>query len=915
MYKPILRGSMQKNKLNKSFPIVGLLIIFIVNLLLIVLTHWQWRNTMQKYFPLQNEIQIIKNDLSQAHLWLEEAIAGDPHVDIVKDIIIPLQNHSFERYIKHAKTLFTEQEDELYLLELQNINIKLEDLYTVAKHRLEESNLHGIGSDLDQFFDSEFNDIFTSIDNFIININHKIDKELADREYFFIWVIVMFFFINLIIFTILIISRQRQKKDQHKLYEEKERAIVTLRSIGDAVITTDVKGNITFLNDIAEILTEYTNKEVQGLHIDSVLNLYNLKTGEKEITPITDVIHKRITKIISSGTRLVNRTGTEYILTDSAAPVEGEDGDILGTVLVLQNDTERFSMHETLKKSESKYRNLVENIKNHYLFYIHDTDGVFTYVSNSVTDILGYSKEEFQRHYSVYLTDDTMNDKIKEMISKCIQGDQQKPYNISIYHHNGSICYLEVLESPMYNKKGDVVAVEGVARNITETYLAHQNIKEQKELLHYRAYHDTLTDLPNRQLFLDRLSQSIKYAQRFGNKIAVLFIDLDHFKEINDSLGHHIGDEVLKSVSVKLEKQIRDTDTLARLGGDEFILMLDTLHDNHSIIDMVKKLTDSMNEPILAGEHQLYLTMSIGVSLYPDDANTSEDLLRNADAAMYKAKKSGRNTYCYYTEEMTQKAFERIELETSLRHALNKEEFIVYYQPQMDGITDTIVGVEALVRWQHPVKGTLDPEEFIPLAEEIGLIIPLDRWIMETAMKQLVHWYKEGLNPGTLALNLSIKQLQQPDFIMKVSSLMSETGCKAEWLSFEITETQIMINPEQSILILQELSNMGLILAIDDFGTGYSSLSYLKKLPISKLKIDQSFIKGLPDDNEDIGIVKAVIILSKSLNLDIIAEGVETSEQKKFLLENGCKDIQGFIYSKPKPALEIKKYLENLIKQ
>jgi len=904
---------MQKKKLNKPFPIVGLFIIFIVNLILIILTHWQWQNTMQKYFPLQNEIQIIKNDLSQAHLWLEEVIAGDPYVDIVKDIIIPLQNHPFERYIKHAEILLTEKGDAPYLHELQNINIKLDDLYTVAKQRLEESNLHGIGSELDQFFDQEFKNILTMIDNFIVKINLKIDNELADREYFFIWVIVMFLFINLIIFTILILSRQRQKKDQHRLYEEKERAIVTLRSIGDAVITTDVKGNITFLNDVAEELTEYTNKEVQGLHIDSVLNLYNLKTGEKEITPITDVIQKRITKLISNGTQLINKNGKEYILSDSAAPVESENGDILGTVLVLQNDTERHRMNEILRKSESKYRNLVENVKNHYIFYIHDIDGVFTYVSNSVNDILGYSKEEFQKHYSQYLTDDPMNDNVTEMTNKCMQGEQQKPYNISIYHSNGSICYLELLEAPIYNTQGDVVAIEGVARDITENYLAQQNIKEQKELLHYRAHHDILTNLPNRQLFLDRLTQSIKYAQRFGHKIAVLFIDLDHFKEINDSLGHHIGDEVLKSVSTKLQKHIRDTDTLARLGGDEFILMLDTLQENNFIIDMVKKLMDTMNEPILAGEHKLYLTMSIGVSLYPDDAHVSQDLLRNADAAMYKAKDSGRNTYCFYTEEMTQKAYERIVMETSLRQALEQEEFIVYYHPQMDGITNNIVGVEALIRWKHPVKGILKPEQFLPLAEEIGLIIPMDRWMMKTAMIQFVQWYKEGLDPGVLSLNLSIKQLQQPDFITMVSSLMKEVECSAEWISLEITETQIMSNPEHSILILQELSDLGIKLAVDDFGTGYSSLSYLKQLPISKLKIDQSFIKGLPDDNEDAGIVKAVIILSKSLNLDIIAEGVETPEQKKFLLENGCNNIQGFVYSEPEPAFKIKKYLENSI--
>lgn len=905
---------MQQNKPYNSLPIIGLLIIFIVDFILIVLIHWQWHYTMQKYIPLQNEIQIVKNDLSKAHLWLEEAIGGDPYIDIDKDVMIPFQHQSFDLYIEHATIILTKKEDKPYLLELQKIETKLEDLYTVAKYRWEKSKVHGIGSDLDQAFDEEYKDVLTLIDNFTVKINQKIDHELAERQYFFTWVLVIFLLINFIVFSMLIISRRRQQQYQRSLYEEKERAIVTLRSIGDAVITTDIDGNITFFNDIAEILTEYTNEEVQGLSSDAVLDLYNINTGKKVIIPITDVIHKGITKLISSDIKLVSKTGKEYILRDSAAAVKSEEGKILGTVLVFQNNTERHEMEEVLKKSESKYRNLVENVKNHYFFYVHDMDGIFTYVSNSIIDILGYTKKEFETYYLEYLTDDPMNDKVEDLTQKCMQGEQQKPYIISTYHSNGSVCYLELLESPVYNSEGEVIAVEGVARNITENYLAQQNIQEQKELLNYRAHHDTLTNLPNRQLLLDRLSQSIKYAQRFENKIAVLFIDLDHFKEINDSLGHHIGDEVLKNVSMRLNEQIRETDTLARLGGDEFILMLDTLHDNHFIIDMVQNLMDTMKEPILAGKHQVYLTLSIGVSLYPDDAILSEDLLRNADAAMYKAKDNGRNTYCFYTEEMTQKAFERIEMETSLRQALEKEELLVYYHAQMDGITDDIVGLEALIRWQHPVMGILEPEAFIPLAEEIGLIIPLDKWMMKTAMSQFVQWYKEGLDPAVLALNLSIKQLRQPDFVMMVSSLLKETGCKAEWISFEITETQVMINPEHCILILQELNDMGIKLAIDDFGTGYSSLSYLKQLPISKLKIDKSFIKGLPDDNEDAGIVKAIIMLSKSLHLDIIAEGVETPEQKKFLVENGCKDIQGFIYAKPKPAAEIKKCLENLIK-
>ena len=901
---------MHKIKLHRYLPIASLFIILLINFIFIVFVHWQWDHSLNKYLPLQMQIQTLKSDLSKAHLWLEEALSGDTSIDIEKDIMLPLAHRSIHTSIQKLDTIITDKEDESIVSKLKKLDIKLEDFYTLAQHRWEEAKLHATGSDLDQVFDRKFNTILADIDEISLHITQRISDESADRKYYFSWILVLFLLINFSVFSMLLSSRRRQQKYYDSLLEEKERAVITLSSIGDAVITTDVKGNITFLNGIAEILTEYKNEEVQGKHIDSVIDLYNSKTGKKVITPISDVINRGVTKLISNGTKLVTRTGKEYMLSDTAAAVKNKEGEILGTVMVFQNDTERYAMEDALKKSESKYRSLVENVKQHYFFYAHDTEGIITYVSNSLTDVLGYSKEAFKTHYAKYLTDDPMNEKAEECAEKAMKGELQEPYNLSIYHHNGSVCYLEVVESPVFDSEGEVISIEGVARDITDNYLAQKNIKEQKELLAYRAHHDALTDLPNRQLFLDRLSQSIKYAQRFDEKVGVLFIDLDHFKEINDSLGHHVGDELLKRVSHKLHQQIRETDTLARLGGDEFIIILDTLNDTNIIIDIIKKLMDVMNQPILIEEKQLYITLSIGVSLYPDDGKTSEDLLKNADAAMYNAKDNGRNTYRFYTEEMTQKAFARIEMETSLRQAVEREEFVVYYHPQIDGIDDVIVGIEALIRWNHPKRGMLLPEEFMSLAEEIGLMIPIDRWVMKKAMDQLLQWHKEGLNPGKLALNLSMKQLGQSDFIEVVSSLLKQTGCQAEWIIFEITETQVMKDPERSILILKALRNMNIELAIDDFGTGYSSLSYLKRLPIDKLKIDQSFVKGLPHDNEDSGIVKALITLSKSLKLSIIAEGVETVEQKNFLIENGCRTLQGYLYAEPMPCDDIKEILK-----
>jgi len=445
---------------------------------------------------------------------------------------------------------------------------------------------------------------------------------------------------------------------------------------------------------------------------------------------------------------------------------------------------------------------------------------------------------------------------------------------------------------------------------LTESQL---ELEDKNSLLHYKASHDSLTDLPNRDLFLDRLSQSIKLAHRTKKLIAVLFIDLDRFKEINDSLGHLVGDEVLREVGLRLSREVRETDTVARLSGDEFTILFDNLETQNFVVDFVENILHVMREPIFVKSHKLYSTLSIGIAFYPEDGQSEEILLKNADIAMYKAKDEGRNTYHFYTQEMTDKAVERISMESDLRQALDKEEFIIYYQPQIDGKTGQLIGMEALIRWNHGSMGLISPEKFIPLAEDTGIIIELDRWTMLTAMKQMVKWHEKGYKPGILAMNLAMKQLQQKDFIYVLVSMLKESKCNPEWLELEVTEGKIMKNPENSISILDKISDLGIELAIDDFGTGYSSLSYLKRLPIDKLKIDRSFIRNLPNDKDDIAIAKAIISLSKSLNLKVIAEGVETKKQKDFLITNNCSNIQGYFYSKPMPVDEMDEYLKKTI--
>ena len=445
---------------------------------------------------------------------------------------------------------------------------------------------------------------------------------------------------------------------------------------------------------------------------------------------------------------------------------------------------------------------------------------------------------------------------------------------------------------------------------IKKRELIQEELKVQKETLHHHAHHDSLTGLPNRFLFNDRLKQTIKQAVRDDTKIAVLFIDLDHFKGINDSMGHRVGDELLVEVAKRLKGEIRQTDTLARLGGDEFSIVINQINNNDSVVEVTQNLLKIMNAPIELRDQSFYVTLSIGVAIFPDDGSSPDELLKNADAAMYQAKDDGRNTYQFYTQAMTEKAFERIAMESSFRDALSKEEFIVHYQPQVNAETELISGMEALVRWEHPSMGLISPSKFLTFANDTGLIVPLDQWVMKTAMSQHVSWHQSGLQPGILALNVTLRQLQQEDFVDSIKRLLEETGCKAKWLELEVTEGQLMKDSNAAIEILNQIKELGISLAIDDFGTGYSSLSQLKRLPINKLKIDQSFIRDLPFDEEDVVISKTIIALAKNMGLTVIAEGVETEQQKEFLLKNSCHFIQGFYYSKPIVASEMEEKLK-----
>ncbi len=566
---------------------------------------------------------------------------------------------------------------------------------------------------------------------------------------------------------------------------------------------------------------------------------------------------------------------------------------------------------EKMKLSEQS-KELIEIIeKSNIELYIVDFEtDQYTYVNNGAIYESGYTKEELLT-MSIYDLNPNLTLKDALKFKKEIEESKTKSISIISKHkrRNGNEYAVQAYIHKLRFNNKDAYVIYDI--NISEKEKAQKELLEQRDAFHHQAHHDVLTNLPNRALLMDRITQAIYKAQRNNKQFAILFIDLDQFKQINDSLGHEIGDLVIKQVAVRFTKILRKEDTFARLGGDEFTILMEDIKSSSDAAVLAQKLLKNTQKPFLIKKHELYITCSIGVSLYPQDAKQVNLLLRNADAAMYRAKERGRNTFDFYTKDMTKSAFERVIMETSLRHAISENEFVVYYQPQYNIKTDTIIGVEALARWQHPQIGLIQPASFLPLAQEIGMIVKIDKLIAKKAMLQFAKWRQNGINLKKLSLNLTVQQLMENNFIDEVKENLSKINFNPKWLRFEITESQIMTNPEVAIDKLLLLNDINIEVSIDDFGTGYSSLSYLKKLPIKELKIDKSFIDDIPHDNESSGIVQTIIALSKILNLDVIAEGVEDIKQKKFLLENGCENIQGYLYSKPLSVQEMAQLFSN----
>jgi diguanylate cyclase (GGDEF)-like protein/PAS domain S-box-containing protein len=563
--------------------------------------------------------------------------------------------------------------------------------------------------------------------------------------------------------------------------------------------------------------------------------------------------------------------------------------------LEMQNEELRKAQEE-LEASRSRYADLYDFAPTSYLTF--DKNGVILEMNLSGAGLLGVDRQRLiNKPFSLFVVEgdrDTFRGHLRDTLRK----ETRQISEIRIRRKDGFVLSVQLQSIAAEGPGGKSTSCRTVVIDITER-------KRMEERIQHEANHDTLTNLPNRMLFMNILSIEMAQAQRGKKKFAVLFLDLDRFKEINDTLGHDIGDTLLMEVAGRLRRSVRASDTVSRRGGDEFNILLTEIPDADAIITIAKKVVDSFSTPYEIRGHEFTMSTSVGISIYPEDGESMDALFKNADIAMYNAKGQGGNSYRFYNTSMNIRSIERMRFESWLRHALDRSELAVYYLPQFTIDTRQVLSAEALVRWRHPELGMLDPVRFLPFAEEIGFITAIDEWVLKTACARVKEWHNAGLPHLRLSVNLSAKHLQKSNLVERIAGILHETGFDPHLLDVEITESVAMRNLEQTIPKISKLAEMGVGISIDNFGTGYSSTNYLKKLPIQNLKIDKSVIKDIATDSYRRALISAATDMARKMNLGVIAVGVETEEQLEFLRSIGCQEMQGFLFSRPLPEEEI----------
>ena len=568
----------------------------------------------------------------------------------------------------------------------------------------------------------------------------------------------------------------------------------------------------------------------------------------------------------------------------------------------IQDITERKQADEALREAERRYRSIFENAIEG-IYQSTPSDGYLA-VNPALARMYGYASPQEMIAVLRDIDHQLYVDPHRraEFMRLMEQDNVVTNFESRIYRRNGEVIWISENARAVHDSGGNLLFFEGTVEAITERKLYEAEIR-------FQATHDALTGLPNRTLLYDRMQQAMLHSERYGNLTAIAFLDLDQFKFINDSLGHQVGDELLKITAQRLKSCLRESDTVARQGGDEFVLLLISQPNEESITQTMQRVLHEVAQPWIANDLEFRITCSIGVTLYPNDGHDAETLLKHADSAMYKAKELGRNMFQYYAAEMNSTVTDRLELLNRLRQAIPNDELVLHYQPKLNLASGEIIGVEALIRWSSAHSGLVSPGAFIPLAEETGLIIPIGEWVLQTACRRNRAWQDAGYPPIVISVNLSLRQLARGDIVQQVARVLTETGLEACWLELEITESVMATDVEKSFAMLTELRAMGVRISLDDFGTGYSSLSYLKRFPIDTLKIDQSFVRDIAIDGNSAAIVRAIVSLGHNLNLNVLAEGIETAEQSALLRQNGCNEGQGYLIGRPVPERDFLKLL------
>lgn len=592
-------------------------------------------------------------------------------------------------------------------------------------------------------------------------------------------------------------------------------------------------------------------------------------------------------------------SGDARVLHTQKIPMLDAHGNAEYLLTISQDISERKQVEQALRASEQRFRLIAENVSD--LIAVVNSNGKRLYNSPSYRylfgdDVLLPGSDSFAQ---IHVDD---REQVIQHFHDTVKTGQGRPAQFRFILPDGNVRFIESQGNAVRSESGEVDRIIIVSRDVTDRLSADERLR-------HLAHHDLLTDLPNRVLMRDRIEQSLMQAQRSITRAAILFIDLDHFKNINDLLGHTVGDQLLREVAQRLKRCVRESDTVSRQGGDEFIVLLQGLPKRAIVVATAEKILEAFSQPFTVGNHTLEVTASIGVSVYPDDGVDAETLLRNADTAMYHAKASGRHGYQFFNVELEHAVRHRVDLGKRLREAIDQGEFRLYYQPRIDLATGAITSTEALVRWDHPELGLIGPMQFIPYAEESGLIVNLGKWILREACRQNEAWRRIGYPDLRVAVNVSGRQFRQHDFVQAVSTILAQTQLPSDALELELTETVFMQEAEHTNDVFSRLRDMGVQLAIDDFGIGYSNLSYLKRFGVDRLKIDQSFIRDLATDRNDAAIVIAIMAMARTLQIEVTAEGVETEEQLQFLRNQGCSEAQGYLFSHPLPAEELEQRL------